>query len=112
MRDKLLVALLSVCCTLLVVNVLVLMNQKSVAHGQAGGAGTDSGAYIIATAGTQNDPICFVFHKASQHLVAYSARNGGIKVLGVRKTSFDTKLNEVNKHFSFTQAKKAKATGK
>ncbi len=108
MRDKVLIALLSVCCTLLAVNMGALWQQGAVneAYGQAGGGGTEGGGVIVATVGTQNESMCYIYHTESKHLVAYSARgNGGIKVSGVRNTEFDNGFDEVNKHFTVKQAR-------
>ncbi len=104
MREKLIIVLLSVCCTLLVVNLIALWSDESaVVHGQTAGVGSD---FIIATSATQNDPICFIFSK-DKHLVAYMARTNGLKVLGVRDTQYDFSHTEVNRHFSVLNAKKA-----
>lgn len=111
MREKLIVVLLSVCCTLLVVNLIVLLNGETPAvHGQSGsGGGASSNDFIVATSATQNEPICFVFKADSQHLAAYMARTGGgIRVLGIRHTQWDFNQTEVLKHFSVAAAKKAK----
>ncbi len=106
MRDKLIIVLLSVCCTLLVVNLIALWSDGSaVVHGQTAGSGTD---FIVATSATQNEPICFIFKSDSQHLAAYMARpSGGIRVLGVRHAQYDFNHTEVIKHFTVAQAKKA-----
>lgn len=108
MRDKLIVVLLSVCCTLLVVNLIALWNEPSpVVHGQAAAGGGTAGDFVIATTATQNDPVCFIFKKDG-HLAAYMARSGsGIRVLGVRDTSYDFAVSEVAKHFSVRDARKA-----
>ena len=104
MRDKLVVVLLSVCCTLLVVNLIALWSDESaVVHGQTAGAGTD---FIVATSATQNEGICFIF-SISKHLAAYMARSNGIRVIGIRDTQYDFNHTEVNKHFSVLSAKKA-----
>lgn len=105
MRDKLIIVLLSVCCTLLVVNLIALWNDTTVVHGQAAGGGGASGDYTIATSATQNEPVCFIF-KSDGHLAAYMARSSGIRVMGVRDTQYDFNYAEVNKHFSVLQAKK------
>ncbi len=105
MREKLIVVLLSVCCTLLVVNLIALWSDKSaVVHGQTAGIG---GEYIVATSATQNDPICFIFKPSSQHLVAYMARTNGIRVMGVRHAQWDFNHTEIKSHFSVSNAKKA-----
>ncbi len=105
MREKLIVVLLSVCCTLLVVNLIALWSDESaVVHGQTAGIGSE---YIVATSATQNDPICFIFKPSSQHLVAYMARTNGIRVLGVRHAQWDFNHTEIKSHFSVSSAKKA-----
>lgn len=105
MREKLIVVLLSVCCTLLVVNLIALWSDESaVVHGQTAGVGSD---YIVATSATQNDPICFIFKTETKHLAAYMARTNGIRVLGVRHLLYDFNHTEVNQHFSVLNAKKA-----
>ncbi len=105
MREKLIVVLLSVCCTLLVVNLIALWSDESaVVHGQTAGIGSE---YIVATSATQNDPICFIFKPSSQHLVAYMARTNGIRVMGVRHAQWDFNHTEIKSHFSVTSAKKA-----
>ena len=111
MRDKLIIVLLSVCCTLLVVNLIAVWNDDPpVVHGQAAGGGGDAGGYIVATSATQNEPVCFIFKSDTKHLAAYMARTGGgIRVLGVRNSTFDFNHEEVVKHFSVSQARKAQA---
>ncbi len=105
MREKLIVVLLSVCCTLLVVNLIALWSDESaVVHGQTAGIGSE---YIVATSATQNDPICFIFKPSTQHLVAYMARTNGIRVLGVRHAQWDFNHTEIKSHFSVSSAKKA-----
>ena len=105
MREKLIVVLLSVCCTLLVVNLIALWSDESaVVHGQIAGIGSE---YIVATSATQNDPICFIFKPSSQHLVAYMARTNGIRVMGVRHAQWDFNHTEIKSHFSVSNAKKA-----
>jgi hypothetical protein len=107
MRDKLIIVLLSVCCTLLAVNLIAVWNDAApVVHGQGGGG--EAGGYILATSATQNEPICFIFKADTKHLAAYMARTGGgIRVLGVRNSTFDFNHEEVVKHFSVSQARKA-----
>lgn len=109
MRDKLIVVLLSVCCTLLAVNLVVLWNDDSpVVHGQAAGGGGVGGEFIVATSATQNEPVCFIFKTGdTQHLAAYMARNNGIRVMGVRQTQWDFNHTEVKQHFTVAAAKKA-----
>lgn len=108
MREKLIVVLLSVCCTLLVVNLIALWNDASVVYGQAAGGGGAGDGFIIATSATQNEPVCFIFKPETQHLAAYMARSGGgIRVLGVRQTTWDFNVSEVTKHFNVKAAKKA-----
>ena len=104
MREKLIIVLLSVCCTLLVVNLIALWSDESaVVHGQTAGVGSD---FIIATSATQNDPICFIFSK-DKHLVAYMARTNGIRVMGVRHAQWDLNHTEIKSQFSVSNAKKA-----
>ena len=108
MRDKLIIVLLSVCCTLLVVNLIALWTDSPVVYGQTAGGGGTSGDYIVATSATQNEPVCFIFKPSTQHLVAYTARTNGIRVMGVRHAQWDFNHSEVNKHFSVKAAKSAK----
>ena len=111
MRDKLAIVLLSVCCTLLAVNLIALWSESPVVHGQAAGSGaqSESGEFVLATSATQNEPVVFVFKVGTQHLAAYTARSGqGLRVLGVRQITWDLNLAEVRKHFSVKEAKKAK----
>ncbi len=103
MREKFIVALLSVCCTLLVVNVIALWSAPTqTAHGQVA-----SGEFIMDTAATQNQAIAFILSPGTKHLAAYSTTgNGGVKVAGVRLIGHDFKYEELKKHQSVAQSKK------
>ena len=108
MRDKLVIVLLSVCCTLLVVNLIALWTETPAVHGQSGGGGgASANGFIVATSATQNEPICFIFKAETQHLAAYQARQGsGLRVLGVRHCQWDFSLTEVKSHFKVSEARK------
>lgn len=112
MRDKLIVALLSVCCTLLAVNLLALSQTAApAAHGQSAGTSTDGGDVVIVTVGNQQDVLAYVYHKVKKTLVAYNARSNGIRVNGVRFIGNDFNLKEYNKHFTVKQAAKLEGAG-
>ena len=95
MRQNLIVALLSVCCTLLAVNVYVALRapQLPVAFGQASG----SDDVLIAGANTQNEGFCFLYNKSNTRLISYKNRSsGGLELMGIRNCSSDwnPKINE------------------
>ena len=97
MRQNLIVALLSVCCTLLAVNLYVTLRapQLPVAIGQASDGGGD---VVIAGANTQNDAFCFVYNRARNKLVSYkNTPNSGLELMGIRnlKSDFHEKINEL-----------------
>ena len=109
MREKLLIALLSVCCTLLVVNLIALWSDADrLVHGQDAGGATAAagGSYILHTTATQQAPYAFVLETSRRHLTAYSAQNNGIKVIGTRAIEFDLGVSEFNKHFSVKDARR------
>jgi hypothetical protein len=95
MRQNLVIALLSVCCALLSVNVYIALRtpQLPVAFGQAGG-GDD---VLIAGANTQNEAFCFVYNKRSNKLVSYMNRtSSGLELMGIRDlgSDFHPKIRE------------------
>ena len=95
MRQNLIIALLSVCCTLLAVNVYVALRLPPlpVAFGQASG-GDDM---LIAGANTQNEAFCFVYNKRSNKLVSYMNRTStGLELMGIRDlgSDFHPKIKE------------------
>lgn len=109
MREKLLIALLSVCCTLLVVNLVTLWTDTDrLVHGQVGG-----GNYILHTTADQNTPYAFVLNTAAGHLTSYSAQRGqGIQVLGARLIQHDSNVTDAKGPFSVAQARKKGGGGK
>ena len=114
MREKLLVAVLSICCTLLVVNIAQLWQAApQAAYGQSS-SGTDGG-YILATTVESSKPVCFVLRTGGQaQLAAYSAVQGnGIRLLGCRKIAFDLQINEYKgKSLTVKQARKLASKSK
>ena len=96
MRQNVTICLLSVCATLLAVNLLVnLRTEVPVALGQA----TDSGGgYVIATGMNQsgNEAVCYIFNTASRKLAVYTTRNQGVEFRGIRDLSYDLQLVEFN----------------
>jgi hypothetical protein len=96
MRQNLVVVLLSVCLTLLAVNLYVtLRGPQPAAWGQ--GVGIPTGQVAIATVqGTSNDPWCYVYDVGSQRLAVYTTKNQGVELKGVRNITYDLKLEELN----------------
>ena len=93
MRQNLVIVALSVCCTLLAVNLYVTLQlPQQPAFGQ--GAAIPTG------------------HVASQRLALYTARNRGLELKGVRHITYDLRLTEldarmVNKPLPVSEVKKA-----
>ena len=96
MRQNLVVVLLSVCSTLLVVNLFMILGQpQQAAFGQA--AALPTGSVAIATVqDTSNSPWCFVYDVSSQRLVAYKAGNQGLELKGARQITWDLKIEELS----------------
>ena len=103
MRQNLVVALLSVCCTLLAVNLYVEFQSSPMpeAHGQA--TGLPASQIAIATVqGTSNDPWCYVYDVAGQRLAVYRAGTQGLEFKGLRQITWDLKLEELNPRLAST----------
>ena len=97
MRQNLIVALLSVCCTLLAVNLYVSLGKTSsqVAFGQAAAVPT-SGVAVATVQGTSNDPWVYIYEVGTQRLACYRTANQGIEFKGLRQITWDLKLEELN----------------
>ncbi|HZN57764.1 MAG TPA: hypothetical protein VFD71_06780 [Planctomycetota bacterium] len=93
MRQNLIVALLSICCTLLGVQLVLHLQSSSlpVALGQA--VGTPSGTVVLATGMTQsgNEAVLYLYDVTSQRLCAYTTKGQGIELKGVRQVTHDLK---------------------
>lgn len=95
MRQNLVIVGLSVCCTLLAVNLYVLLQSPDrAAFGQ--GAAVPTGT--VAMAAVQNssqDANVYIYDVASQRLALYAARNRGIELKGLRQITWDLQLVEL-----------------
>ena len=93
MRQNLVVALLSVCCTLLAVNLIVALRgpQLPFAYGQA--VGTPSGQVVLATGMNQsgNEAVLYLYDVGTQALCAYTTKGQGIELKGTRRVTWDLK---------------------
>ncbi len=90
MRNKLTIALLAVCATLLAANLVVsLRTPAPTAFGQATGA--EGGGYVLATGQSQggSDQVLWVFQIATKKVAAYSVKSQGIEYKGVRNITWD-----------------------
>jgi len=113
MRQNFIIALLSVCCTLLAVNVYVTLRgpQLPVAFGQ--GSGSDE--VLIAGANIQNEAFCFLYNKSRTRLISYKNRgSGGLELMGIRNCSSDwnPKINEYPRSNKKTAVKNMKDLAK
>src|SRR5512145_1784995 len=96
MRQNFIIVLLTVCATLLAVNLYVSLQRPElpVAFGQA--VGVPSGSVAIATSqGTGPEPWCFLYDVTSQRLAVYSCKNAGLELKGVRQLTWDLQLQEL-----------------
>lgn len=96
MRQNFIIVLLTVCATLLAVNLYVSLQRPDlpVAFGQA--VGVPSGTVAIATSqGTGPEPWCFVYDVSSQRLAVYSCKNQGLELKGVRQVTWDIQIPEL-----------------
>jgi len=113
MRQNITIVLLSVCATLLAVNLAVSLRRPElpVAFGQA--VGVPSGSVAIATSqGTGPEPWCFLYDVASQRLAVYSCKNQGLELKGVRQCTWDLQIPDLpaalaSKRASVADIKKA-----
>lgn len=98
MRQNLIVALLSICCTLLAVNLVISLRgpQLPQAFGQAVGA--PSGQAVLATGMTNsgNEAVLYVYDVPTQALACYTTKGMGIELKGVRKITADLGVREFN----------------
>jgi hypothetical protein len=93
MRQNLTIALLAVCATLLVVQLVVVLHEPTPSvHGQAaGGGGTAQNYLLVSGVGTGgNEPILYIFDAAAKKLTAYSTTaSNGIAIKGTRTLVHD-----------------------
>lgn len=105
MRQNVVIVLLSVCCTLLAVNLYVSLHGSSgalpPAHGQAA-AGTQTSVALATVQGTSNDPWVYIYDVTSQRLGCYKTGNTGIEFKGLRQLTWDLKLEELNPKLATT----------
>ncbi len=96
MRQNVIVALLSICCTLLAVNLVVALRgpQLPFAFGQA--VGTPSSSVVLATGMNQsgNEAVLYLYDISSQALACYTTKGQGIELKGTRKITWDLKPQE------------------
>lgn len=114
MRQNLVVALLSIACTLLAVNLIVELRgpQIPIAYGQA--VGTPSGQTVLATGMNQsgNEAVLYLYDVGSQSLACYTTRGQGIELKGTRRVTWDLKAQEFKGTKSPSVAEMKKATEK
>jgi len=96
MRQNFLIVLLTVCATLLAVNLAVSLRRPELplAFGQAVGVPSQSVA-IATSQGTGPEPWCFLYDVASQRLAVYSCKNAGLELKGVRQITWDLQIPEL-----------------
>jgi hypothetical protein len=94
MRQNFIIVLLSVCSTLLAVNLFVALRSPEIPLAFSQGVGTPTGsAAIAAVISQQGEPWCFVYDVGSQRLGAYTAsKNQGVALTGVRHITYDLKV--------------------
>lgn len=97
MRQNLVICLLSVCCTLLAMNLYVSLDGPAVREAAGQATAIPSNSVCVATVqGTSNDPWCYVYDVGTQRLAVYKTGNTGIELKGVRQITWDIKLEELN----------------
>ena len=97
MRQNVVIVLLSVCLSLLAVNLCMLLaRSQPIAIGQ--GVGVPTGSVAIASVqGNDQSPWCFVYDVTSQRIAVYKAGNQGLELKGVRQITYDIRLEELDK---------------
>ena len=96
MRQNFIIVLLTVCATLLAVNLYVSLQRPElpVAFGQA--VGVPSGSVAIATSqGTGPEPWLFLYDVGSQRLAVYTCKNQGLELKGVRQITWDLQIPDL-----------------
>jgi hypothetical protein len=98
MRQNMVIVLLSVCCTLLAVNLYVTLGEKATptALGQAAANNPTSQVAIATSQDTSNSPVAFIYEVGTQRLAAYKVGNRGIELKGLRQITWDLRLEELN----------------
>lgn len=97
MRQNLVVCLLSVCCTLLAVNLYVSLDGPAVREAAGQGTAIPSSSVCLATVqGTSNDPWCYLYDVGTQRLAVYRTGNTGLELKGVRQITWDLKIEELD----------------
>ena len=97
MRQNVTIALLSVCSTLLAVNLYVAFYrapQFPVAFGQA--VGTPTGQVAIATGQTSSGgkAVVYIYDIPTKKLACYSVEGAGIELKGVRELTWDLQAED------------------
>ncbi|MCZ6794921.1 MAG: hypothetical protein O7J95_15055 [Planctomycetota bacterium] len=106
MRQNLIIALLSVCATLLAVLVLQPRQEVPVAFGQVA-----AGNVLMTGSNTQNEAFCFIYDVAAKKLFSYKNRStGGLELMGVRYCvhDFNPKIEEYPRSNGRTAVRKMK----
>lgn len=98
MRQNLVIVLLSVCCTLLAVNLYVSVSGQNVREASGQATATPTSQVALATVqGTSNDPWCYLYDVGTQRLAVYKTGNQGIEIKGLRQLTWDLQItNELN----------------
>jgi hypothetical protein len=96
MRKNLTIVLLSVGCTLLAVNLFVMLKepQARLALGQGTAIPTGSVA-LAAVMGNTAEPWVFIYDVQTQHLASYKNSNQGLVLKGVRQITWDLKIEDL-----------------
>jgi hypothetical protein len=96
MRQNVIIVLLSICATLLGVNLVRSFARPDhpLAFGQ--GVGLPTGQVAIATVqGSGNEPWCYVYDVATKRLACYAARNQGLELKGMRNIQWDLQIEDL-----------------
>lgn len=95
MRQNLTLCLLTVCATLLAVNLVVnLVRPAPQALGQAAGVG--EGDFVLATGMNQsgNEAVLYIFRTTDKKLACYTTQRQGIELRGVRNVGYELQFEE------------------
>ena len=96
MRKNLTIVLLSVGCTLLVVNLYITLNQPQARLALGQGTAIPTGSVALAAVmGNSAEPWVFIYDVQTQHLASYKNSNQGLMLKGVRQITWDLKIEEL-----------------
>jgi hypothetical protein len=96
MRKNLTIVLLSVGCTLLIVNLAVMLSQPQARLALSQGTAIPTGSVALAAVmGTSMEPWVFIYDVQTQHLASYKNTNQGLMLKGMRQITWDLKIEEL-----------------